>query len=291
MYHLLEFRKAILAFALLLALVFGIIISSTRLTAQPSLPLCNVGGAIAENTTWNSDCLYLVNSSISVGTNATLTVQEGTIVKFKPNTSIVVEGALKVHGAPENRVHFTSFQDDSVGGDTNQDGRNSTPAPGDWKRVIFTGDSVDAETIVEYADIRYGEMIYLEAAAPALHNNSISYASSYALSMDVNSEPVTNGNQLMQNTRNGMEVRRGQVTTIQPITRTWASVDIVYIPSGYLTYGIDVTLVIKPGVKVKVQPNKLIDIQGALKIQGMADNPVYFTSLKDDSVGGDTNND
>ncbi|HMN30522.1 MAG TPA: hypothetical protein PKE45_20395, partial [Caldilineaceae bacterium] len=283
--------KISFVFALLLVVGISTDMVTTSLSAQSSLPLCNVGGAITDSAIWTPDCLYVVDSTINIGKSGVLTIQAGTIVKFKPNTSINVEGVLKVQGASDNRVYLTSFRDDTIGGDTNVDGRNSEPAARDWKFINFTDTIIDAETIIEYADIRYGESIYMTAASPTLRNNMISHSYSYALSMDVNSEPKTEGNTLSQNAVNGMEVRRGAVTTIQPIVRTWASTDIVYVVTGYLTYGIDVTLVIKPGVKVKVLPNKLIDIQGALQIQGTPDQPVYFTSLKDDSVGGDTNND
>jgi len=62
--------------------------------------------------------------------------------------------------------------------------------------------------------------------------------------------------------------------------------DTVIIPSG-------VTLTIEPGVIVKFSPNTRLNVNqgGILQVSGAAANPVIMTSIKDDSVGGDTNGD
>jgi hypothetical protein len=225
---------------------------------------------------------------------------------------------LKVLGTAATPVYFTSYKDDSVGGDTNNDGNNSQPAAGNWGHINFADTSNDAESIIEHAVIKYGGYhgtcdsywdncydwyyyrcngrqyygsIRMNAASPTIRDNIISHSSGWALWMDVYSAPTTSGNALTSNGGNGMVIAGGSITTIQPVTRRWSNVDMVYVPSGDITLGPGVTMEIGPGVKVKPASGWRLFVNGALKIQGTEDNPVRFTSLKDDSVGGDTNND
>ena len=48
------------------------------------------------------------------------------------------------------------------------------------------------------------------------------------------------------------------------------------------------TLTINPGVVVKLSQNKILWIDGKLSAEGATDNKIVFTSIYDDSYGGDT---
>jgi hypothetical protein len=115
-----------------------------------------VSGNITTNTTWSSGNIYVVEGHVTVNSGVTLTVQEGVIIKFADNKMMGVNGVLKVVGVLNDPVIMTSLKDDTAGGDTNGDGNSTSPSPGDWGHIAFFDSSVDAENLIEHADIRYG---------------------------------------------------------------------------------------------------------------------------------------
>ena len=79
---------------------------------------------------------------------------------------------------------------------------------------------------------------------------------------------------------------------------TWSPLDGVYVINGNVTVNAGVTLSIEPGTIIKFDPTLYssyyhysMTVNGILDAQGTVDDPIYFTSLRDDTVGGDTNGD
>ncbi len=67
---------------------------------------------------------------------------------------------------------------------------------------------------------------------------------------------------------------------------------VVYHVTGNITVPSGITLTLQPGAIVKFDPNLGISVQGGQLIaSGTVPQPIYFTSIKDDSIGGDTNGD
>ncbi len=158
-------------------------------------------------------------SSVDVPQGVTLMIDAGAI--FKMRGSRIVAGSrdasidnhlssVQVLGIPSRSVIFTSYDDESLGTDTNS--LTTTPQPGNWGGIEFHNDVDRNEGRPDYerlgiflnyvgnADIRYGgglitvttpspsiNPIHLSDARPTLLNNRITLSSDSAISADPNS--------------------------------------------------------------------------------------------------------
>ncbi len=190
---------------------------------------------------------------------------------------------------------MTHSETTTLGGDTNGDGNSSAPNPGDWTTIRFRNESNDANSLIQHALIKFaGEhqgnrfgAIQLEGASPTITDNKISQNSWFAISADVDSFPVVTNNQIIENYGNGLEIRGGDMVK----SGAWQNTDIVYALTGPVKIQNSATLSIEPGIIVKFVENTYIDIDGSFRAIGNSEQRVIFTSIKDDSFGGDTNGD
>jgi len=118
---------------------------------------------LSKNTTWQREIVYILRSDIgtqypTVTASSTLTIEPGAVIKaacpFYP--SLKIDGTLVADGQSSSTlITFTSFMDDSSGGDTNNDGLASEPnlAMGEWRNIIFAGGS---QATLKFIKFKYG---------------------------------------------------------------------------------------------------------------------------------------
>ena len=112
-------------------------------------------GTLSTSQTWVGTFTHHVTGLVTVPSGVTLTIDPGAVVKFDPGAGFDVQagGELIADGTVAQPIYFTSIHDDSVGGDTNQDGNATSPAAGDWQSIRFengaTGD-------MDHVYVRYG---------------------------------------------------------------------------------------------------------------------------------------
>ena len=110
---------------------------------------------IEEPTTWESDNIYVIKKWDFYVMN-TLTIEEGTIIKFTddgPSLTLGENGTIIADGSSTEHIIFTSYKDDAHGGDTNGDNKATSPAQNDWGNIntnSYNG------SIFNYCDFYYG---------------------------------------------------------------------------------------------------------------------------------------
>ncbi len=120
-------------------------------------------GKIDANETWESDKVYVVVGPLEIAANAKLTVAPSTVVKFWKNGYLNLVTGAKLEAGAESV--WTRAEDDSVGGDTNQDDGNSTPKYGGayWRGSGVDGATIDASAVVKYVPTTcYGKLAQSE---------------------------------------------------------------------------------------------------------------------------------
>lgn len=123
------------------------------------------GTYITSDTAWTAaGSPYVITGALKISSGAILTIEPGVVVKFKNSpwlySHIDVYGRLIVSGTEQEPVIFTSWLDDSVGGDTNGDGSATVPSFLDyWDLGFYSGSTGE----LDYLDFRYsGGGIFLD---------------------------------------------------------------------------------------------------------------------------------
>ena len=135
------------------------------------------GGAIEQDATWPADPLfsYYVTGGVTVGATggATLTLDPNTVMKFVTSAYLQIgaSSGTTTGGLIGAGTIFTSYRDDTVGGDDNGDGSTS-PSRGDWPGIIFENTTIDGSTSLTDCEIRYGGQNYFSTPAGVWISNA-----------------------------------------------------------------------------------------------------------------------
>ena len=105
--------------------------------------------------TWPKNALpYVIENNLAIPLGKTLEIESGVIVKFKGAGAMNAAGSLIADGKTNDKIIFTSINDDEYGGDTNNDGEAFQPAAGQWKFIKFSGPSANSD--LNNIVVRYG---------------------------------------------------------------------------------------------------------------------------------------
>lgn len=117
------------------------------------LPAAEVSGP--QSGRWTAAASpYVVIGDIVIPAGQTLNIEPGVVVKFAGYYSLKVEGTLIAIGSADNRIVFTSANDNEFG--VNGSAGNIAPSLKDWKGLEFYGAGKQPSNL-DHCILRYGE--------------------------------------------------------------------------------------------------------------------------------------
>ena len=163
-------------------------------------------GTIERSGTWqNPGIPYVVSmfgglGLLSIARDTTLTLEPGTTVKFiNPEGRLDVYGGLRAEGTPLETISFTSYTNDWAGGDSNGDGAETYPAPGDFSGIRFLSSS-SAASFLSCCLVSFGGQgregsasVYLSMGANVVFNTCLIDHSAGIGLKAVNADPTLLG--------------------------------------------------------------------------------------------------
>jgi len=275
---------------------------------------------------------YIIGN-LTISSNAKLTIQPGVVIKFRPDNyspSITVNGNLIANGLSSNNIYFTSFADDSKGGDSNNNGNASGPYKGDWGGtnwtsalggIRFVNNNINSDTVnsMKYCEISYAcTGVLVENSHVTMEHCLIQQASYYGATIIGSANPDFVSTEFYNIQYSPIELSMFSAPTfvncialnvgymaLSVIPETYSQTatipvrnfggynNINYFLKGTCTVNSGTTITIPAGIVFKSTSATGFNVNGRLNIEGTTANPVVFTNDKDDSFGnpGDMNQD
>ena len=285
----------------------------------------NVGynGSISKrNVAGYTNITYVLLGNLTINSGTYVTVEPDVVIKMN-GCGIYVDGGFQADGTiSRGQIVFTSIYDDDYGNpnDTNGDGSATSPSAGNWTKIQFRATADDAFTLIDSCLIKFagsGGITFTDAdgtfsnstisdfsgygfrfegnSSPLIDNVEIKNCSTDPIAMSLKSNPTFTDITFTANGSKGIRILEGTLSSDATLVeRDVAGIhNIAYIVDN-LTINSDVAFYIQPGVVIKLTGG--ITVNGALVSVGVPLTKqhlgeIVFTSLKDDSYGGDTNND
>ncbi|MBI5850273.1 MAG: hypothetical protein HZB39_04430 [Planctomycetes bacterium] len=262
----------------------------------------------------NGVLVYNALAIVSGGTR--LTLEAGLALKASAALTFVVNGTLIANGTVSQPVVLTSIHDDSVGGDTNQNGTATSAGVNQWYGMSFRGGS--SASVLTHAQVRcmgwgnwsvevaganptfvdcrfsdggFGGLVLASAALPTVTRCDF---------QRINSVPAVHGmtfdaaarftDTTASNCPGGAYLRVDNATpAASTVLGPRNGIQGVLVYAGNPVVPAGITLTLQAGLGLKALNAHTMVVNGTLVASGTAANRVVLTSIHDDSVGGDTN--
>jgi parallel beta-helix repeat protein len=184
--------------------------------------------------------VYVARSHhVFVSSNRLLEVAPGTIFKLD-GRYMQIDGRILAAGKADDKIVFTSWKDDTYGGDTNADSTATVPSSNDWSNLRLysssNSDSYLAHVIVRYAnwnlDIRDNDIVidslfsahahsrgvYISNASPTINNSEI-HSNPVGIHIQGNSSPVIRFSNIRDNQNAGLQ--SSSSSTVTAVNNYW----------------------------------------------------------------------
>ena len=284
-----------------------------------------IGGAITASGTISESGLdptigaQYVTSELTVAPGATLKIPAGQTWKGDDHGQLLVEGTIEAEGTASEPVTFTSINDGTVGGHANGEGEEGPPKPGDWEGILVGGEgslrlgyaAIDyaiygiqgengqggddlgafsvthssiSDSLQEGLFVRFGS-----TDTPTISDDTVDDSGGPAMAIEGTnlSASTLSGNSGAGN-HGGMFIG-GAITASGTISESGLdpTIGAQYVTSE-LTVAPGATLKIPAGQTWKGDDHGQLLVEGTIEAEGTASEPVTFTSINDNSVGGAT---
>jgi parallel beta-helix repeat protein len=277
-------------------------IIDVTLSSQANLYPRNIAGF--------TNIAYRFPSSLTINSNGKLTIQPGVVLKFESSSTFNIYGQLIAKGLPSNKIYFTSFHDDSKGGDSNNNGTASSPAWGQWGYYGCLNFFNSLQDSIVHCELSYGSTAFEFSNSQAyIKDCVIQQMSGYGTSIMGSSNPEFTDcafyniaatpvrmamfsnpsfNNITALNIGYMAIRIIAETYSQSATipmRNFAGYNnITYNLEGTCTVNSGTTITVPAGIVFKHSGTAFI-VNGRLNCLGTLANPVVFTNVYDDAVG------
>jgi len=283
-------------------------------SATPPPTVSTVTENITVNTTWTTGSVYIIEGTLYID-NATLTIQPGTIVKFKDGAQIDIGynesgSALIANGTAAAPILFTSYA--------------STPKSGDWDALFFENGTASTSSL-KFCKFEYGGgysssfgTINLNDCSISMDNCIVTNCKNYGITVDSDAEFDSFTNNVVNNTTShlikmypnsvhtigagnvftsvnsslGILVKGG---TYKNVNDTWLAQTVPYIIDGtlYVESNAGSILNIQEGTTIAFTSGSQINVgyssntYGTIKAIGTSAKPIIFTSSVISKTPGD----
>lgn len=267
-----------------------------------------VAGSLAADrhlVSWGAEVPYVLTGDLAVEDGVTLSIDPGTVVKVD-GAKLWVLGTLLADSVADSIV-FTSLKDDSVGGDTNADGVESTPEAGAWKGV-YLGPNAGA-SVLRGCEFRYAGQgslgflqgvwrqtaVYVDESSPVIDQNVFRDslgnglgvhrgeavvsnnqfirmgATGYPIAVNsLETFPILSGNETSETPNAGIRILTGNIAT----EARWRNPGpgLAYLPIGNLQINEGASLRIDAGTQI--ESVGVWTVLGRLNVEGTEQSPV-----------------